>query len=466
MTPQEAPNPLVLSELRDRYDELLSGPYLESTQEHIERAIAQRRLFFAGNPICQVLRPMFLDGRTYHSVLAAAELVSRGLTILAWHLAREESLRRELGLGPLEESLLGLEPGAPSEVMGRLDGFLSGAGKLCFIEYNSMASGIVDNDDLGAAFAAAPILQTLGKRYHLRSVPVKGVLLDAVLAIYRRQSGEGARPPGVAIVRSGPPELFGLLESELGKAMEALAAGGCAIRYAAPEQLEPKQGMIYVGDMRVDMVLVLDWPSFLLTRKAGDFFFRALREGAVCLANSVEAILLRGNKLALALLSDPRYAGLFTPEIAAALQRHMPWTRPVREGWTTWQSEEIDLIPFVLARREELVLKPASEYGGKGVVLGWACDDEAWQAALRAALHAPHVVQARVAIGSERFPSMVDRVLRQDEYSFDLCPAIWDNQHASGCMVRISRGGLMNMSSGAGSQVPLFLVDTSHVGIG
>lgn len=38
---------------------------------------------------------------------------------------------------------------------------------------------------------------------------------------------------------------------------------------------------------------------------------------------------------------------------------------------TQHDGQDVDLLPFVQANRERLVLKPNDEYGGKGVVLGW-----------------------------------------------------------------------------------------------
>ena len=35
----------------------------------------------------------------------------------------------------------------------------------------------------------------------------------------------------------------------------------------------------------------------------------------------------------------------------------------------------VDLLPFIERERDQLVLKPNDEYGGKGIVLGWEVDD-------------------------------------------------------------------------------------------
>ena len=57
------------------------------------------------------------------------------------------------------------------------------------------------------------------------------------------------------------------------------------------------------------------------------------------------------------------------------------WTRVMAERKTQCRGELVDLVPYVLARRERLVLKPNDEYGGKGIVLGWTEDGPAWEAA-------------------------------------------------------------------------------------
>jgi hypothetical protein len=70
-------------------------------------------------------------------------------------------------------------------------------------------------------------------------------------------------------------------------------------------------------------------------------------------------------------LSDERNVGLFPDDEREAIEAHIPWTRLVAERTTRHGGRKIDLVPFILAQRERLVLKPNDEYGGKGIVLGW-----------------------------------------------------------------------------------------------
>src|SRR5215510_8244696 len=87
-------------------------------------------------------------------------------------------------------------------------------------------------------------------------------------------------------------------------------------------------------------------------------------------------------KALLALLYDPQYEKLFPDHEREALRRRIPWTRVLREGFTTYRGRRVDLIDFVLRRREILVLKPNGDYGGRGVVLGWEVGDDDWKRAV------------------------------------------------------------------------------------
>ena len=58
---------------------------------------------------------------------------------------------------------------------------------------------------------------------------------------------------------------------------------------------------------------------------------KAYLAGDVTVVNSLRAKLLH-KKMSLALLSDDRYARLYTPQQRRAIAKHIPWTRKVREG--------------------------------------------------------------------------------------------------------------------------------------
>ena len=172
--------------------------------------------------------------------------------------------------------------------------------------------------------------------------------------------------------------------------------------------------------------------------------------------NSFRAKLLH-KKMSLALLSDDRYARLYTAPQRATIAKHVPWTRKVREGHTTYGGKVVDLADFVIANRDRLVLKPNDEYGGKGVVLGWTIEQHEWEQSLLAALASSYVVQERVPVPRYPFPVLLDRMHFLD-LSIDHDPYLFWGR-VSGTLARVSSSALLNVTAGAGSVVPTYIVE-------
>jgi uncharacterized circularly permuted ATP-grasp superfamily protein len=116
-------------------------------------------------------------------------------------------------------------------------------------------------------------------------------------------------------------------------------------------------------------------------------------------------------------------------------------------------------MPFVLANKDTLVLKPADEYGGKGVVLGWTVTQDEWAAACKAALAEPTIVQERVTVPTEPYPSFADGRTQVIDRFLDTNPYIWYGEYMSSCLTRLSTAALLNVTAGGGSTVPTFVIE-------
>jgi hypothetical protein len=111
-------------------------------------------------------------------------------------------------------------------------------------------------------------------------------------------------------------------------------------------------------------------------------------------------------------LSDPELcAAHFTPEERHLFRRHVPWTRLVRQRRCLLADGTVgELLEYVLAEQEHLVLKPNRSYGGQGVCVGPAVSSAAWEEALQAAALQPNgwVVQRAVPLPVHEFPVLLD----------------------------------------------------------
>jgi len=143
---------------------------------------------------------------------------------------------------------------------------------------------------------------------------------------------------------------------------------------------------------------------------------------------------------------------------ASAIDAHVPWTRTVAEQQTLHGGRKVDLVPFILAHRDRLVLKPNDEYGGKGIVLGWDVDDGA--CSVRWVRRWPSRMSCRSGFRSERVipePGGWARHLRRPHLGHQ--PVRLSRAYVEGCLSRLSTAALVNVTAGGGSQVPTFLVE-------
>lgn len=133
----------------------------------------------------------------------------------------------------------------------------------------------------------------------------------------------------------------------------------------------------------------------------------AAERGEVVIFTPLDAELY-GSKGALALLSGPDGQAGLTPEERDACGRLLPWTRRVRAGQTLAEDgSRVDLLPYAIEHRDDLVLKPSLSYGGNGVVMGAGpgVAPAMWRDLLAQAASGAYVVQRLVRPVPELFPS-------------------------------------------------------------
>jgi hypothetical protein len=435
------------------YHELFDDDALATESSEVFRdGQRSHNLFFGEHPLSIVLRPQFIRLDRYRAAALASHELYGALRTLEHALLRDAELRAELDLDPEEERLaLADTPGRSSSSSARLDGFLTD--RLRYVEYNAETpAGMAYVDNLTAVFESMPLMRVFRKRFRVRALPVRARLLTALLRAFREWGG--AETPVIAIVDwAGLPTM-----SEFEMFREYFEGRGFRTLICDPRELEFRRGRLYARGEHVTLVYRRVLTSDLIAY--GDEA-RPLRDaylaGAACVANSFRAKLLH-KKMSLALLSDDRYAGLYTPAQCRAIERHVPWTRKLRDGPTTRRGEQIsDLASYALEHREECVIKPNDEFGGRGVVLGWTVDPHEWEQDLAVAMTQSFVIQESVPVPREPFPVVLDGIKLLD-FSIDTDPYLFDGRVA-GCLTRLSSSALLNVTAGEGSLVPTYLFE-------
>ncbi len=441
-----------------RYHDILAhGDSAEASAELLTQLLKSEGLFFGDRPLCSVLRPRMLTLGQYRHVARASSLVGGAFEAVRRAAMSDSGLRAQFGLTSWEEQLIHADPGfAVASPTSRLDAFYAaGEGGLKFTEYNAETpAGAAYNDALSRVMMALPVMQDFTRTHVALPLPAAPSVVNAMLDAYHAFRGVRETPSVVILDWADVPTRseFVLFEQEF-------AARGIPAFIGDPRDAAYANGTLTVGGTPVTLIYKRVLIDELVTREGLDSpVVQAVRDGAVCMVNPFRCKLLH-KKASLAVVSDERQASLLTEEQRVAVAVHVPWTRLVEERKTTYGDLSVDLLPFIAGRRETMVLKPNDEYGGKGIVLGWTVDDATWQAAVRAALGEPFIVQERVEVPSEPWPAWENGALQIGERMLDTAPFLVDGTVMTGCLTRIATDPLLNVTAGGGSNVPTFLVE-------
>lgn len=447
-----------MREAIQHYHSLLANADLaEASHVALDDQLRRRNLVFGDRALCTVLRPRFFTPEALRTLERRIRQLMRPFARAHQAAMTDAALRAQFRLASWEEQLVLADPGykAPSP-HGRLDCFqVDATDTLALTEYNAETpAGAGYNDALSDAFATIPVMRAFSERFSVRPLPARNGVGKIILDAWHQFSG-GWNRPRIAIAdwddvpTQSEFQLFKLYFASLG--IEAVIVD--------PRTMEYRGGKLYAGGGPVDLIYKRVLINELVEREGLDHpMVRAVRDRAVCMVNPFRCKLLH-KKASLAVLSDERNAGLFSAEDRQAIARLIPWTRVVEERKTEFGGKTVDLVPLIAAERQQLVLKPNDDYGGAGVVLGWTATDAEWQATITRALREPYIVQQRVVIPSEPYPSWADGSLHLMDRMLDTAPFVLNGDGLEGCLTRLSTAALLNVTAGGGSTVPCFVVE-------
>jgi glutathionylspermidine synthase len=437
------------------YHDLLTDDVAAESMAQLEDQIRRRGLFFGDRALCTVLRPRFLTVEQYTFIREHSRTVLRAFDKAFQTAIAADSFRAQFKLAPWEEELVRHDPGFrdPSPT-SRLDAFfVAERNELLFTEYNTETPAApAYNDVLSEVFYGLPAMRAFLRNYEVRPLPARPGVLHALLDAFRQWSGT-REAPRIAILDWREVPTY----SEFVLFADYFRSQGLACVIVDPREVEYQNGRLMAGDFLITLIYKRVLISELVTRGGLDHpVVRAVRDGAACMVNPFCCKLLH-KKASLAVLQDERNAHLFDRDEHAAIEAHIPWTRLIEERRTVYKGQRIDLVPFILEHREQLVLKPNDDYGGRGVVLGWLVDQRSWEQAVQTALAEPYIVQARITLPSEPYPTLENGRLQVSDRLVDTNPYVFHGTYVDGCLTRVSTEELLNVTAVGGSMVPTFV---------
>jgi len=434
----------MLSSIVTAFDEAILSDQLIAAQRELG-------LVFGDRPTCRFLRPHIIARSQYDEIAHAARTIARSFEKLAAAALADDELLQMLGLTDAETRMARIDPGYSGLcVSSRLDACISGS-DFQFLEYNAETpAGVADQMQLEKVlFGLDHVKELLRDHAHWRPEPHQR-LLAALIDTYRDWGGEEERPQIAIVDWAGVPT-----ESEFRVLQEYFSGAGYQTTIADPGELRYDGKYLSAGDFRIDILYKRVIIHEFLERCPEDHpLARAYADGRLCMANSFRTKIAH-KKVAFAILSDPHYAHLFTSEELEMFRRHIPWTRRMKAGVTTFDGGEHSLFDLVRAEQARFVLKPNDDYGGHGVSLGWETTADDWDRAMAIALERPYVVQERVPLSKSSIPTFSDRV-RMEEMFVDFNPFLFHTE-PEGALIRLSTSSMLNVTSGGGQTALLVL---------
>lgn len=447
----------MLNDAVSRYHDLLRDETLaEASRTMLDEGLEESKLIFGGRRLSPYLRPHFVTEDDFARIRRICETVWSAIEKVKNAAIEDDSIVVDLGVTEVERDLISIDPGYRAvSPTARLDSFLTEAA-YSFVELNGESpAGIAYVDAAYDIFSRLPVMKKFAETYNVRPLYGRQFMLEVLLDSYEEFLGRKPDSvPQIAIVDlKGRPTQK---EFELFK--QFFEEQGHPTVICSPDELVFESGRLRTSDFVIDIVykrlLVNEYLPIMDQYPA---LLDAYRAGAICMVNSFRSKLIH-KKALFAVLTDERRASLFTSEECEAIRKHVPWTRIVRDEKTDYFGKEVELVEYIRANRNKLVLKPNDDYGGHGITIGWNADEIAWDEALRNALeNGDYLVQERVPTAREMFPALKDDgSFEFAEQLVDLDPLLFNGKVKS-AFTRLSFSELANVSSGGG-MVPTFII--------
>lgn len=448
----------MLKQAIDTYHSLLTPDVASESWDQLQEQAKRRGLYFGTRDVTTVLRPRFLTLEQYHFLQGAIASVMPAFSKAYQAAIEDDDIRAQYHLNDWEEIMVG-EPFGFTEPSpsARMDSFyLPEWGMVQFTEYNAeIPAGQGYTDVLSDVFYGMRAMGEFQRQYNVWPLPTRSQMLLTLLDCYRQWGGK--ERPRIAILDWKEVPTY----SEFVLFREYFEAQGYEAQIIDPRDCEYSNGKLTANGFDINLIYKRVLISELVER--GDLgldhpVIRAVRDNAVCMVNPFACKILH-KKSSFAVLTDERNEGLFNTDELLAIANYIPWTRVLEERKTSYNGEAIDLLPYLAQNKDIFVVKPNDEYGGKGVVLGWTVSQSEWEATLQERLQEPTIVQKKVTLPEEPYPSFVDGNVQIYDRMLDTDPYIWNGTYMSGALCRLSTAALLNVTAGGGSTVPTFIIE-------
>ena len=419
---------------------------------------------YGERPLSTFLRPKFVTAPQLDLIKNSCRVLREAVVKLKEAIFAQPAILAQLGLSEGERLLCEIDPGFRRlSITSRWDSFMTDSAEglvLKFVELNAdTPAGIAYNDVMSDIYLRLPFMQEFRQHYNVRPFAVRTILLRQLLDTYKEWQGNksGRKMPQIGIIDWR--EVSTWTEFEL--MQEYFESQGIRTVLADPRELDYSRdksgrGILRAGDFEIDLIYKrVVTNEFIEKLNEVQAMYQAVKNRDVCMINPFRAKLVHKKSL-FAMLTHEDNQHLFNAEEQETIRRHIPWTRRLEMTKTTYRGQTIDLCEYVAVHKDDFVLKPNDEYGGKGVCLGWEMNGGKWVSQINDALDGFYVVQEKVPLARESFPYF-DNGLCFADLVVDFGPYVF-GPIVGGVSTRLSTSSLANVSAGGGA-TSTFLIE-------
>ncbi len=370
----------------NRYMDLISNDkdrYIKDYEENISERVANSEAIFKGNVVPYSYKPMFFSGEDVDNFRLIGETMLKIGDKIVLEYIRNEEFRKKFDFPKELEKLILIENGYDINVpISRLDIFYKDGDNFKFCELNTDGSSAMYEDNIFAQITMeTEAIKDLEEEYDFKYFELINSWVEKSLQIYDSWEGKKVENPNIAILD--------LIESattfEFKRFKRAYEERGYQVKIVDPRKLEYRDGNLYDGDFRIDMVYRRLVTSEMIPELDNvQDFLQAYRDGNICLIGSFRSQIIH-NKIIFKVLYDEDTQNLLSEEEVKFVKNHIPLTKE-------FIGEE-EVFQHVADNKNRYIMKPSDMNAGEGVYVGRDLTQDRWEEKLRESFNKDYIYQ-------------------------------------------------------------------------
>jgi glutathionylspermidine synthase len=454
-----------MKELTKSYKELMNwmsknpGEVIKQRQEFQDRVI-KKRCFYGNSAMPTTLMPLFLKQKSVQAIKYACEVADTIIERTIDLYFKDDYVREYFSFHPsIPKEWLHSDPGyIKNTIINRLDILFDGK-NIKFVEFNTdNPGGRGWTDTYEDLYKESSLYKDLISEFAVptdRNI-VKGEF-DAILSCFKEMNISD--PPRLALVEFSSSGVRGDVEI----IRDYFIEHGVEANIIDGRDFEYRNGKLYSNGVNFNMLhRGLRAEFFLRYPRELKDFHKGVQNRAACMVNSFRAV-LGSEKSMLSFISNPMNHHYFTEEQIKVIKKHIPWTRKFDETITmSKEGEEVTLKSYMMSRKNELVVKPATGAGGYGVMVGKTTDQLKWNEIVEGYSGDPGwIVQEYAEIPQIKLPVIKNNKVVFESKFLNISPYVFNGKYV-GALGRVSAKDVINVSSGGGI-IPIFTVKADEL---